>query len=62
MFDLFDVLFPILFLLIFVMVILSFAKGISTWFKNNNSPRLTVFATVVANTSKYDLCSTSSCR
>ena len=48
MFGLFDVLFPILFLLIFVMVILSFAKGISTWFKNNNSPRLTVFATVVA--------------
>lgn len=29
-------------------VIFTFAKGISTWHKNNNSPRLTVSARIVA--------------
>ena len=48
MFDLFNVLFPIIFLLIFIMIIVNFAKGITTWSKNNHSPRLTVFAKVVA--------------
>lgn len=48
MFDLFNVLFPIMFLLIIIMIIVNFAKGITTWSKNNHSPRLTVFAKVVA--------------
>ena len=44
--------FPIFFILTFVMVIgtfvVVFVKGISQWNKNNNSPRLTVPATVVS--------------
>lgn len=42
---------PIMSFLIFAMVIcifiFTFAKGIKTWNKNNNSPRLTVKATAV---------------
>ena len=44
--------FPLMFLLVFVIVIGTFAfgviSGIKTWNKNNNSPRLTVIATVVS--------------
>ena len=44
--------FPLMFLLVFVIVIGMFAfgviSGIKTWNKNNNSPRLTVIATVVS--------------
>ena len=54
------VLFPIMFFLVFAMVIGTFiataVSGISRWNKNNNSPRLTVDATVVAkrgNTSRH---------
>ena len=50
MFDLFNSLFPILFLIIFTLVIGTFiitmVKGVSTWHKNNNSPRLVVNAVV----------------
>ncbi len=52
MFGLFEVIFPIFFIVIFVIVIGTFVasavKGVSTWNKNNNSPRLTVHAKVVA--------------
>lgn len=47
MFDIIEMLFPIMFLIIFAMIIVAFVKGISTWHKNNNSPRLTVSATIV---------------
>lgn len=47
MFNIIDMLFPIIFLLVFIMVISTFAKGIATWHKNNNSPRLTVPARIV---------------
>ncbi len=53
-------LFPILFFLVFAMVFGTFLmtaiQGISRWNKNNNSPRLTVEATVVAkrgNTTRH---------
>lgn len=45
--------------LIFAIVIMAFIvffiKGISTWHKNNNSPRLTVAATVVAKRQNTDV-------
>ena len=44
--------FPLMFLLVFVIVIGTFVfgviSGIKTWNKNNNSPRLTVIATIVS--------------
>lgn len=44
--------FEVMFMLVFVLVIGTFVvtavRGISQWNKNNNSPRLTVMATVVA--------------
>ena len=53
-------LFPIMFFLVFAMVIGTFiftaVQGISRWNKNNNSPKLTVEATVVAkrgNTTRH---------
>ena len=48
MFNIIELFFPVIFLLIFIMIIFTFAKGISTWHKNNNSPRLTVSARIVA--------------
>lgn len=48
MFDLFDVIFPVVFLTITGIAIYGFVSGIKTWSKNNQSPRLTVDATVVA--------------
>ncbi len=52
MFGLFEGFFGIAFVLIFVLVfgifLFAIIKGISTWNKNNHSPRLTVEATVVS--------------
>lgn len=48
MFNLIEMLFPIMFILIFIIIVFTFVKGIATWFKNNNSPRLTVLARIVA--------------
>ncbi|WP_024853509.1 DUF2500 domain-containing protein [Mediterraneibacter gnavus] len=48
MFNIIELLFPVIFILIFIMIIFTLAKGISTWNKNNNSPRLTVSARIVA--------------
>ena len=45
---LFSFIFPILFLLFFGMIFFALISNISTWNKNNHSPRLTVPATVVA--------------
>ena len=51
MFGIIEFVFPIFFVSIFVIVIGTFVvtavRGISTWNKNNNSPRLTVQAKVV---------------
>ena len=44
----FDIIFFLMFFLVFGAFIVSFIKGISQWNKNNNSPRLSVEATVVA--------------
>lgn len=50
MFGLMETLFPIMFLLVFTLVlggfIFTIGRGISTWHKNNNSPRLVVNAIV----------------
>lgn len=48
MFNLIEMLFPIMFILIFTIIVFTFVKGIATWFKNNNSPPLTVSARIVA--------------
>ena len=56
MFDLFPVMFMLVFLFIMGTFIVSAVSGISRWNKNNNSPRLTVEATVVAkrgNTTRH---------
>lgn len=42
-----DVLFPIVFIFIIVVIIVTVAKEIGTWSKNNNSPRITVQAKLV---------------
>lgn len=47
-FDLFQILFTLMFLLIFSMFVVTFVKGLMQWNKNNNSPRLTVDARIVA--------------
>ena len=48
MFGLLEVMFPIVFIVVFGIMIFSVIQGISTWHKNNNSPRLTVPAVVIA--------------
>ncbi len=48
MFGIMQFIFPIFFLLVLGILIVNIVKGISTWHKNNNSPRLTVAAAVVA--------------
>ena len=47
-FGMFGVMFTIVFVLVIGMFIVTAVKGISQWNRNNNSPRLTVPATVVA--------------
>ncbi len=48
MFNIIEIVFPIMFILVLIMIIFTFVKGIATWSKNNNSPRLTVPARIVA--------------
>ena len=48
MFMLFGFMFPIIFVMVFGMIIFQFVTGIGTWHKNNQSPRLSVSATIVA--------------
>ena len=47
-FDMFGIMFSIVFMLVIGMFIMNAIRGISQWNKNNNSPRLTVEAAVVA--------------
>ena len=46
--DMFNIMFVLVFGIVIVMFIVTAVKGIGTWHKNNNSPRLTVEATVVS--------------
>lgn len=46
-FDLFGVMFTLVFVLVIGMLVVTAVRGIRQWNKNNNSPRLTVPATVV---------------
>lgn len=48
MFSVFPLMFCLVFILIITMFIVTAVRGISQWNKNNNSPRLTVDAVVVA--------------
>ncbi len=54
-FSLFNVMFFLAFGFILVMFIIAAVKGIGTWHKNNNSPRLTVEATVAAKRQNVDV-------
>ena len=47
-FDQFGVMFTLVFVLVIGMFVVTAVRGISQWNKNNNSPRLTVSATIVA--------------
>ena len=47
-FDMFSIMFSIVFIIVIGMFVVTAIKGIGRWNKNNNSPRLTVPATVVA--------------
>lgn len=47
-FDLFGVMFTLVFVPVIGMFVVTAVRGISQWNKNNNSPRLTVSATIVA--------------
>ena len=47
-FDMFGIMFTIVFVLVIGTFIATAVRGIGQWNKNNNSPRLTVPATVVA--------------
>ena len=46
--ELFSILFFLMFFSVFALAIIQAARGIFQWNKNNHSPRLTVYATVVA--------------
>ena len=47
-FDMFSIMFSIVFIIVLGIFVVTVIKGIGQWNKNNNSPRLTVPATVVA--------------
>ena len=54
-FSMFGVMFFLIFGFVIVMFIVTAVKGIGTWHKNNNSPRLTVEATVVSKRQNVDV-------
>ena len=47
-FGMFGVMFTLMFILVFGIILVTIVRGIGQWNKNNNSPRLTVPATVVS--------------
>ena len=47
-FGMFGVMFTLMFILVFGIIIVTIVRGIGQWNKNNNSPRLTVPAVIVA--------------
>lgn len=50
----FEIMFSLVILLVIGTFIVTFVKGISTWNKNNHSPRLTVDATVATKRTDVD--------
>ena len=54
-FDMFNVMFYLIFGIVIVMFVVTAVRGIGTWSKNNNSPRLTVEATVAAKRQNTDV-------
>ncbi len=50
----FDFIFPLFFIIFLVAFVIILGKNIAQWFKNNNSPRLSVNATVVAKRTEID--------
>ena len=48
MLELINVMFPIMFIIVVGIIIFSLVRGIITWNKNNQSPRLTVSVVVAA--------------
>lgn len=48
MFSVFPIIWGVMFLFVFAMIIMTFTKSIKQERKNDNSPRLTVVATVIA--------------
>ena len=54
-FGMFNIMFVLVFGIVIVMFIVMAVKGIGTWHKNNNSPRLTVEATVVSKRQNTDV-------
>lgn len=53
----FNILFAIIFFCVLGTMVYIFVKNISTWNKNNNSPRLTVAAKIVAKRTKVSIIS-----
>lgn len=53
MFDVFSIMFPLIFLLVFGVILYTLFRGIRQEHKNNNSPRLTVEAKVVAKRTNH---------
>ena len=51
----FNIMFVLIFGTVIVLFIVTAVKGIGTWHKNNNSPRLTVEATVVSKRQNTDV-------
>lgn len=47
-FGVFDAIFPLIFLVVIGVIVVTVVKGVSQWHTNNQSPRLTVGATVVS--------------
>lgn len=47
-FDMFNIMFSFMFFLVMGIFLVVIIRGLTTWHKNNQSPRLTVDATVVA--------------
>ena len=49
-----DFIFPLFFIVFLAAFVIILGKNIAQWFKNNNSPRLNVNATVVAKRTEVD--------
>lgn len=47
-FGVFGIMFAIVFVMVMIIFIVNIVRGIGTWSKNNNSPRLTVAAEIVS--------------
>ena len=48
MFDLMSIIVPIIFIIVIGIIVFSLGQGIVTWNKNNQSPRSTVSAVIIA--------------